>query len=335
MLYLKASEDDVPLELPDGTRDIVTASREVKDINGPLNIPPEAITVMRVKTGHFTLNAAVNTLRMANKLYVTFHGARRTEKDEHKNTSPMFIRRDWHELYNAPILSISDPIAEKVWGAGLPRISMYFGTFANDLIPETNALIDKVCDELGISRDNVVMYGASSGGTAALLTAAARDYKSSAIAVCPFLRPDKYREQMVAMASRAMGGTSDDWANTMSRRPNRVNPITAMRAAIQSKPDFRAVIAQNIQDIAGINKQFPILWRKFDVDPEGGVDSTGRIMAMLYDSEEGHGQEPLDMSKPLLDMATAHFEGPIHATGSVDDMPDGKKKKNKGGGSDD
>src|ERR1700754_260970 len=63
------------LPLPQTSSDIAREASEVLTLDGPLNIPPKAITVLRVKTGHFTLNVSINTVRKANRLVVTFMGA--------------------------------------------------------------------------------------------------------------------------------------------------------------------------------------------------------------------------------------------------------------------
>lgn len=327
MLYLKPQESGV-LHLPEQAKVVSTPSSEVKSLDGPLGIQADAITTIRVKTGHFTINACVNTRKMADRLFVTFHGARRAKAGETKNTGPMFMRPDWDEAYKAPILAISDPICEMPWGAGLPRPSLYFGTFEHNLIPEVNALIDKVCDEIGVSRDNVILYGASSGGSAALIIGAHRTTRTGVIAVCPYLRPKKYREQMVKVVAKAAGGDLDTWNATLENEPERLNPISAIDNALASGADFRAVIAQNKQDVALINHHFPILWKHFEMDTEGGVDKTGRLMSMLYDDEGGHGQEADELVQPLLEASLAHFSAPLPDT-SGSGLKDGGKPKKK------
>lgn len=329
MLNLVANPSAVVPKLPDQGKVVFEAATQVRTLQEPLQIAEGAITTLAVKTGHFTINAAVNTRRRADRLIVTFHGARRSKSGESKNTGPMFMRHDWEEAYGCPILAISDPIGEMPWGMGLPRPSLYFGTFQNDLVPEINALIDKVCDELGISRDKVILYGASSGGSAALCVGARRTTKTGVIAVCPYLRPKKYREQVVKVVAKAAGGDISDWNDTLDENPERLNPISAIDLAFKSGADFRAVIAQNKQDVALLNHHFPILWKHFEMDIEGGVDSSGRLMSMLYSADCGHGQEPDELVMPLLEMALAHFDGPLNATPSAPAEGPGKGKKKK------
>jgi hypothetical protein len=322
MLQLKPDTSAEPLILPDKNSEIVREADSVVDLNEPFQIPEKAITVMRVRTGHFTINVSINTLRPANRLVVTFQGARGGGKDTTNARRPMFGRRNFDALYECPILAISDPQTELDWDSHLPRVGMYLGTFEHDLVPEINALVDKFCQELKISLGRVVMYGSSSGGTSAMLIGSRRKHPTNILTVVPFLRPDKYREEVVAITARAAGGTLDDWNKGMIAQPWRYNPVVALRDAISAGSDIRCVVAQNARDKVTINRHYPGLWRRFDIDPEGGVSPDGRVMAVMFDSPEaGHGHEPDDYARPLVGMAYEFFDKPI--------AEEGKEKKSK------
>jgi len=268
--------------------------------------------VLRVRTGHFTLNVSINTVRKANRLVVTFMGARPAGTNAVNSRRPMFSRRHWDALFRSPILAISDPQTEVDWQTTGQRAAFYMGTFEHDLVPEILALVNKVCDELGIERGKVVMYGASAGGTAALLVGTRRREQTGVIVVCPYLRPDKYREQVVEIAARAAGGDLAAWEKMAEETPWRSNPLTALRDGLNEGNDTRVVVAQNLKDKTTINRHFPGLWRRFDLPPEGGVSANGRVMAMMYDSEEaGHGHEPPACSLPLVRAAYEFFGSPI------------------------
>jgi len=312
MLNLLPDPSKNALPLPESNSDIAREASEELTLEGPLNIPPKAITVLRVRTGRFTLNASINTVRKANRLVVTFMGARPAGTNAVNSRRPMFARRHWDALFRSPILAISDPQTEVDWQTSGQRAGFYIGTFEHDLVPEILALINKVCDELGIARDKVVMYGASAGGTAALLVGARRREQTGIIASCPYLRPDKYREQMVEIAARAAGGSVADWEQMAERTPWRSNPLTALRDGLNEGNDTRVVVAQNLKDKTTINRHYPGIWRRFDIPPEGGVSANGRVMAMMYDAEEaGHGHEPTALSLPLIRAAYEFFGNPI------------------------
>jgi hypothetical protein len=323
MLVLTSDKpEDIP-RFPEGNTEITREAATVHDLDGPLDIPERAITVLRVKTGHFTVNASINTLCKADRLVVTFMGSRGGGRDSIASQRPMFSRRQWDVLYRAPILALSDPQTEVDWDTNVPREGLYMGTFEHDLVPEILALVNKVCDALGIDRNRVVMTGALSGGTSALLAGSRRREATGIIAVSPYLRPDKYREGMVTTITRAMGGTPDDWQRLADDQPWRSNPLTAIRDGINAGNDLRVVVAQNTRDKITINRHFPGLWRRFDVDPEGGVSANGRVMAALFNAPDaGHGHEPPAFSRPLIDLAYEFFDRPIEAVSRKE-----KKKK--------
>ena len=315
MLHLEPDSSEENLILPEKNSEIVREAETVLDINDPLVIPERAITVMRIKTGYFTVNVSINTMCKADRLVVTLQGARGGGKDTTNSRRPMFGRRNWDALYECPILSISDPQTEMEWDSHLPRVGMYIGRFQNDLVPELLPLIDKFCEALQIPLGRVVMYGSSSGGTSAMLVGARREHPTQVIAVVPFLRPDKYREEVVAITARAAGGSLEDWNRGIAEEPWRFNPIFAVRDAIATGRDLRVVVAQNTRDKVTINRHFPGLWRRFDIDPEGGVSPDGRVMAVLFESAEaGHGHEPEEFSRPLVKLAYEFFDSPLVAT---------------------
>ena len=322
MLNLTSESPTNTLPLPESNSDIAREANEVLTLDDPLSIPPKAITVLRVKTGHFTLNASINTVRKANRLVVTFMGARPAGTNAVNSRRPMFARRHWDALFRSPILAISDPQTEVDWQTSGQRAGFYMGTFAHDLVPEILALINKVCDELAIGRDKVVLYGASAGGTAALLVGSRRREQTGVIAVCPYLRPDKYRDQVVEIAARAAGGDLAAWTKMSEETPWRANPLTALRDGINEGNDTRVVVAQNLKDKTTINRHFPGIWRRFDIPPAGGLSTNGRVMAMMYDSEEAaHGHEPTALSSPLIRAAYEFFGNPI------EEPPKKEKKK--------
>jgi hypothetical protein len=317
---------DIPF-FPDNNSDITREAAQTVELNGDWTVADKAISVMRVKMGLFTVNVSINTVRKANRLVVTFMGARGGGKDSTNSRRPMFARRNWETLFDAPILAISDPLTEIEWNSNVPRAAFYTGTFEKDLVPELNALIDVFCDKLGVSRDGVLMYGSSAGGTSAILVGSRRTTKTGIVAVCPFLRPDKYREQVVAIGAReAMGGDMEQWDAMMRDEPWRMNPLVALKDGQQAGVDIRLVVGQNLKDKSTINRHFPGLWRRWDIDPEGGVSPDGRVMTLMFDSPEaGHGHEPPEFSRPLWKRATEFFDAPVVQRSKKVNRPNKKK----------
>jgi hypothetical protein len=112
--------------------------------------------------------------------------------------------------------------------------------------------------------------------------------------------------------------------------PERFNPIAALRAGLAAGTDLRVVVAQNLKDKVTIKRHFPALWRRFELDPEGGVSTDGHVMALLFDSiEAGHGHEPPDLSFPLVKIAYDFFDKPLQVA-SAEEIAKRKSRRVSG-----
>lgn len=267
----------------------------------------EDIRVMRVKTGHFTVTSSLNTRQKADRLLVILSGARGAGRDTDVKRM-QFLRRDWDALYKMPILAVSDPATEVYWGGEVPRAGLYLGSADHDLVPELNAMIDKICKELGISTDRVIIMGASAGGTAAMLIATQRKV-ARAVAICAPFFTEKFRK-IISAAMGAMGGTTDDWVRMSSQSPWRTHPLSAIKRAAEQGNDVRIACAQNLQDPPMYNKHFTKMCKFMSINPSsGGISTDGTLMGMLYDDwEGGHGFESKSFSGPIWHRSLEYFD---------------------------
>ena len=312
MFYLERDDfSDIPA-FPQKHLDFVSKAAETVDLLGDWTVPAKAITVMRVRTGRYTVNVSINTIRKADRLVVTLHGARGVTEDAANLTRPMLVRRNWEALFESPILAISDPQTETDWNVKVPRCAFYMGTVENDLVPEINALIDVFCAKLGIPVENLLMYGSSAGGTSAILVGSRRTTKTGIVAVCPFLRTDRYHEGVVATAVRSSGATMEQFEQMQQHAPWRFDALVALKDAHRQSRDIRLFVGQNVKDKSTVTRHFPAVWRRWNIDPEGGVSPGGRVMTAIYDSAEaGHGHEPPEYSRPLWQEALKFFDTPL------------------------
>lgn len=317
MFYLERDDfSDIPA-FPEKHLDFVREAAETVDLHGDWTVPAKAITMMRVKTGKYTVNVSINTIRKADRLVATLHGARGITKDTANFTRPLLVRRNWEALFESPILAISDPQTEIDWNVNVPRCAFYMGTIENDLVPEVNALIDVFCAKLNIPVDNVLMYGSSAGGTSAILVGSRRTTKTGIVAVCPFLRTDRYHEGVVASAVRSSGATMAQFEQMQQQAPWRFDALVALKDAHRQGHDIRLFVGQNVKDKSTVTRHFPAVWRRWNIDPEGGVSPGGRAMTAMYDSADaGHGHEPPEYSRPLWQEALKFFDTPLPATGA-------------------
>jgi pimeloyl-ACP methyl ester carboxylesterase len=305
---LKAEPMDDVLGALGTKRDWLEEPTTIMTLDEPWNLESgNEMSALRVKTGHFTVNCALNIRTKADRLLVLLSGARGVGKEEASKRSH-FLRRDWDPLYQCPILAISDPAVEKFWGGDVPRAGLYLGNADHDLVPELNALIDKTCEELGIKSTNAIIMGASAGGSSAALIASRRKV-GRAIAVCAPIFTEKYRK-IIAAAMQAVDGSTDDWVRISTETPYRTHPLAAIRHGVDQGNDVRIVFAQNTQDPAVLNKHFGKMAQRLSINPTGGgVSSDGTVMGVLYDDwEGGHGFESKPFSRVLWKRSLEYFE---------------------------
>ena len=299
-------------DIPTKNASITREPDEVTALGEPLGLGEKGLKLLRVKTGHFTVNVSVGMPKKADRLVVTFAGARRDTKSSDDERRPFLARRKWMQVYQGAVLAISDPqtdVGSPVVGA---RTGFYMGTFAHDLVPELLNLINHVCDELKIPRNRVVFYGAGAGGSSAMLVGSRRKESTGIVAVNPLLRPEKYGDSFIATVARSAEGKLADWEKLRTTNVGRNNPLSAFRDGLTDGHDLRLVVAQNLKDLSTVNRHFPGLWRRFEMNPNGGVASNGRVMILTYEGPESNrGEEPSEYTLPLIEKAWKFFDGPL------------------------
>jgi hypothetical protein len=328
MFKLAPEAADRVADIPTKNASITREPDEVVELGSPLGIGEKGLKLLRVKTGHFTVNISIGMPKKASRLIVTFAGARRDSKGSTDERRPFLSRRKWLQVYGGAVLAISDPQTDAGAAVAGLRTGFYMGTFEHDLVPEILKLITHVCDELKIPRNKVVFYGAGAGGSSAMLVASRRKESTGVIAVNPLLRPEKYGDSFIATVARTAEGTVADWEKLRSTNVGRNNPLSAFRDGLTDGHDLRLVVAQNLKDQSTINRHFPGLWRRFEMDPNGGVSSNGRVMILTYEGPEtNRGEEPNEFSQPLLAKAYAFFDGPITPGAVYKAPPEGEAEE--------
>lgn len=116
--------------------------------------------VVQMANGH-KLEAFLSIKPSSDKLVVFFQGA----IDRKKHTPPIFHRWSWSRKVDENVLSLNDPLLNKHDDL---RIGWYAGACNFEYIRKYSAFIKKVCLDNNILEKNVVFYGSSAGGFAAV-----------------------------------------------------------------------------------------------------------------------------------------------------------------------
>lgn len=142
-------------------------------------------------------------------------------------------------------------------------------------------LIQKFIDELGIKYKDVVFYGSSGGGFAALKFAESFP-KSTAVAINPQINCLAYNN------IKAVEKFKDTFLDYSDKSQVEID------SSKFSKRGAKFIIVQNKQDIDHYENHFKPFWKRISRNTEG-YDSAYHNYALLYDHESGHGGEPLEV----------------------------------------
>ena len=115
--------------------------------------------------------------KRGNRLFVIFGGA---VPERSKAVLPRFSRFTWAPDFPGPILCIADPTL--LLGAQL-RLGWYFGRADADATTGLAIVVEAFAKALGLGRSQIVTYGSSGGGFAAMQVAARIGEGATAIAI--------------------------------------------------------------------------------------------------------------------------------------------------------
>lgn len=118
-------------------------------------------SIVSFKEGRFNFDFIWQPKTNAKRLYIFFAG----DADRTKREPPVFHRWKWARKFNGHCLFVSDPtlFLERTMGLG-----WYVGTETFDCLDVIAPLVDDLAVVCGIARRDVIAYGSSGGGFAAL-----------------------------------------------------------------------------------------------------------------------------------------------------------------------
>ena len=223
----------------------------------------------------------------SDRLFVMLHGA--IKRNFH--IPPIFARMDWGARVNGHILAVSDPtllMSDDV------HIGWYVGSAERDPIPGLITISRAVAR--GIGAREIVFYGSSAGGFAAI--AAASRSGETAIAINPQTDIALYGKGTKAVAKLFVG--SPDVATARDNFPERWLSVNMVERALRAGKKPRIILAQNVQDEEHLHghfkpfcnafrRRFP--WRR------------PRLKTVLFNQAGGHGvKETPELARRLARM---------------------------------
>lgn len=201
-----------------------------------------------------------------NKLIVMFDGSRTRNGGKELAPLPTFLRRSWHNLTNASFISIEDPM---YYLHDTLKLGWFYGTKTVDFRNSVAALVLKIAKQLGVEAENILLYGISGGGTAAIGTA--RYVKGSTVVA---INPGFLPEYIDAKHFESVTGIDLSEKDEFMR-----NDIPTQ--IIENK-ESKFIILTNLASTHDYSVQLFKLCAHMNTKPKYGINKNGNVYNWLF-----------------------------------------------------
>lgn len=228
--------------------------------------------------------------RKPGRLFVVLGGA-----VPDRETLPRFSRFSWAEEFPGTLLCVADPTLN---AHETLHLGWYFGSSQQDATRVIAAAVRRVAVALEMPTEQIVTYGSSGGGFAALQLAARLGDGATAVAINAQTEVLRYgvRRSVHAFVEACLGGVPESVA--IARYGDRLSALE-----LWSQPDVmaRCVLVQNIQDKHHYQQHFVAFAQRFGLSTEhDDLRADGRMATLLYNHPSGHTAEPRQMLSSIL-----------------------------------
>ena len=205
------------------------------------------------------------------KLYVMFDGSRSRSGGRGLAPLPSFSRWSWHKQTDASLVSIEDPMFYT-----FPQCTLgwYYGTKDEDYRQYCAQCIGKIADLLHIENDDIILYGSSGGGTAAI--GVSRYLPGcTVVAINPqiFLDMYPYSEELEKITGMRLRTEADRFIRNDNCR------------IIRENPGSMYFLIENVRSDGDYVTQFRALCKNAGINPGFGIEKNGNIVSWLYDAQ--------------------------------------------------
>ena len=205
------------------------------------------------------------------KLYVMFDGSRSRSGGRGLAPLPSFSRWSWHKQMDASLVSIEDPMFYT-----FPQCTLgwYYGTKDEDYRQYCAQCIGKIADLLHIENDDIILYGSSGGGTAAI--GVSRYLPGcTVVAINPqiFLDMYPYSEELEKITGMRLRTETDRFIRNDNCR------------IIRENPGSMYFLVENIRSDGDYVTQFRTFCKNAGINPGFGIEKNGNIVSWLYDAQ--------------------------------------------------
>lgn len=218
-------------------------------------------------------------------LYVFFDGARTRNQGRDLAPVPNFSRWSWDVHTTGSVLSLEDPMYYRYEKC---KLGWFYGTDEEDYRKDCAQCIDKIASLLGIKRKNVVLYGSSGGGTAAIGVSVHLP-GCMTVAINPQLNLNEYEY------SREFEEVTGVKIRNIQDIFNRNDAC----ALIQNNPKGNYLIVVNVRSQADFKIHLRSLCEYLDIIPCYGIRRKGNVCTWVYNAV-GAPSEHTSLETPAL-----------------------------------
>ena len=213
-------------------------------------------------------------------------------------TLPNFNRWTWAGAGKFPghVLCIADPTLELNEDM---KLGWYLGTESHDATDELCKIVLQCANALGVSKDQIVFWGSSGGGFAAL-SLASRIEGATAVSINAQTDVFAYESKRVVQMVKKFCFADHSVEDIKQMFGWRVD----MSLAWEKNQRSKIIFIQNRLDIHH-HYHYQPFWTSLGGSPEGGCAKNGRHYAWLYDDARGHGPESEQMLPEIFRLIDA------------------------------
>ena len=208
-------------------------------------------------------------------LIVSFGVARPWKSGPFQKDHPVFIRWKWTPFIDGHMLCFEDPMyyLPPPIGPNL-KIGWFYGNENEDYAVYTAEIIKKLAKELNITNNNIILYGSSAGGTAAIRVGAAIK-ESKTVAINPQLNICRH-----SYTAHFTELTNFDLSQEDKFNRNKLAHL------IKSTPDSKFLLIVNLESRHDIEIQLGDFLNKwgYKQKPGFGLSKLGNTAIWIYDA---------------------------------------------------
>lgn len=261
---------------------------------------PDKIQRIDVTAAPLTYNLLTSPRRRG-PLFVVLRGA-----EPHRDVPlPRFSRFSWRDEFPGTVVCIADPT---LYFHDKLKLAWYFGTADHDAITGLCRIVEALCASFGLAIADVLFYGSSGGGFAAMQCAARLGRGATAIAINP--QTDVLKFPVVASVDAFLAACAGGITRKQARQRFGARLSVPLTWQMHPAGDARCLIVQNIADRPHYRRHYRPLSRLWGLtDNERSAD--GRLASILYDHADGHAAEPRELVPRIIQTALSLRWSPI------------------------